>query len=168
MISLMALAAFPAALLIAALNDLYEFKIPNWVSIALVVSYFAAGLAIRAPMPVVFEGAALASGALVIGFALYAGNIIGGGDAKLFAATVMWIGASSFVEFFMNMALAGAGIALALVLFRKSPVLPIYAHAGWLLRLHQRPSDMPYGVAICIGGLLTFQQTAYFRLAFGG
>ncbi len=168
MVSLIALAAFPAALIIAALNDLYEFKIPNWVSIALVVSYFIAGFAMRAPLGGVFEGAALASGALVISFALYAGNIIGGGDAKLFAATVLWVGVSAFTEFLLYMTFSGAALCVVLMLFRKAPILPFYAQAGWLMRLHQTPREVPYGVAICIGGLLSFQQSAYFRLAFGG
>jgi len=167
-ISLIFLSAFPAALLIAALNDLYEFKIPNWVSILMIVSFFVAGLVMRAPVNVMFEATMIAFGALVIGFILFARNIIGGGDAKLLASTVLWIGLPGLASFLVNVALSGAVLAIFLLVFRKAPAMPFYAQAPWLLRLHQEPKDIPYAVAICAGGLLSFQQTLYFQLAFGG
>ena len=168
MLSLIFLSAFPAALLIAALNDLYEFKIPNWVSILMVVSFFAAGIVMRAPPSVLFEATMIGFGALVIGFILFARNVIGGGDAKLLASTVLWVGLPGLAGFLLNVALSGAVLAMVLILFRKAPALPFYAQAPWLLRLHQEPKDIPYAVAICAGGLLSFQETLYFQLAFGG
>jgi len=166
--SLVFLSCYPAALIIAAANDLYEFKIPNWVSVLLIISYFAAAIVLKPELQSLFEGVMLAMGALVVGFILFARNVIGGGDAKLFAATALWVGLSGFSAFLLNMALAGAFLALFLIIFRKAPPLPIYAHAPWLLRLHQTPRDIPYAVAICAGGLLSFQQTLYFQLTFGG
>lgn len=168
MFSLIFISIFPAALLIAALNDLYEFKIPNWVSVLLIVSFFATGLFLRAPLASIFEGAMLGAGALVIGFILFARGVIGGGDAKLFASTVLWVGLSGLAPFLLNMALSGACLAIFLIAFRKAPALPIYAQMPWLLRLHQTPKDIPYAVAICTGGLLSFQETFYFQLTFGG
>lgn len=162
------LSVFPAALIIAAANDLYEFKIPNWISITLFFSYFAAGLALSAPPALMLEGFLLAGGALSIGFILFAVNVLGGGDAKLLAAISPWVGLSALSAFLVNMALAGAALAIGLLLFRKTPALPIYAQTPWLLRLHQRPRDIPYAVAIAAGGLLSFQQTPFFQLAFGG
>jgi len=166
--SLIFLSAFPAALIIAALNDIYEFKIPNWVSIVLFCSYLVAGLGLGARADVMIEGLLLGCGALAIGFALFALRIIGGGDAKLLAASAPWIGLSALGGFMVNVALAGAALAGALLLFRRMPALPIYAQTPWLLRLHQRPKDIPYGVAIASGGLLSFSQTPLFQLAFGG
>lgn len=168
LVSLIFLSCFPAALIIAAFNDLYEFKIPNWVSVLLVISFFAAAMILNAASTTVFENIMLATGALVVGFILFARNVIGGGDAKLFAATVLWIGLPGFTAFLLNMALAGAALAIFLIIFRKAPALPIYAHAPWLLRLHQKPRDIPYAVAICVGGLLSFQETLYFQLTFSG
>lgn len=166
--SLIALSCYPAALIIAAFNDLYEFKIPNWVSTLLVVSFFAGAVFLLPTPTAVFESLMLSIGALIVGFILFARNIIGGGDAKLFSATTLWVGFPGFAAFLLNMALAGAFLALFLLIFRKTPALPIYAHAPWLLRLHQRPRDIPYAVAICVGGLLSFQETLYFQLMFGG
>lgn len=168
MIALVFLSAFPAALIIAALNDIYEFKIPNWVSIVLIAAYGAAGVGLGAPGDVLIEGLLLGCAALVAGFALFALRIIGGGDAKLLAASAPWIGLSVLGSFMVYVAIAGAALALALIAFRRLPALPSYAQAPWLVRLHQRPKDIPYGVAIAAGGLLSFSQTPLFQLAFGG
>ncbi|MBB5518000.1 A24 family peptidase [Amphiplicatus metriothermophilus] len=168
MVPLMMLSIFPAALLIAAANDLYEFKIPNWISVVLFAAYFAGGLALGAPAALYLEGLLLAAAALAVGFALFAFRILGGGDAKLLAAIAPWIGLSGLGAFLVNMAFAGAALAVALILFRKTPLLPIYAHAPWIMRLHQQPKDIPYAVAIAAGGLLSFPQTPYFQLAYGG
>ncbi|MBI1366934.1 MAG: pilus assembly protein CpaA [Alphaproteobacteria bacterium] len=168
MFSYVLLSVFPAALLIAAANDLYEFKIPNWISATLLVACFVAAFVLGAPGRLVLQCAALAGAGLVVGFALFAFNVVGGGDAKLFAAIAPWIGLSGLVPFLINMAFSGAVLAIALIVFRKTPPLPIYAQTPWVMRLHERPKDIPYGVAIAAGGLLTFPQTPFFRLVFGG
>jgi prepilin peptidase CpaA len=165
---MMLLAVFPAALLIAAANDLYEFKIPNWISIALVVAYGATGAALSAPMGLMLEGLALGGAALALGFALFAFRIFGGGDAKLLAGLAPWVGLSGVAQCVVNIAFAGAVLAVALIVFRQTPLLPVYARAPWVMRLHQRPKDIPYAVAIAAGGLLSFKTTPYFQLAFGG
>lgn len=168
MIAYLVLAVFPAALLVAAANDVYEFKIPNWVSIILVCAYPAAGFAVGAAPSVIGEGLMLGAGALTLGFALFAGKIVGGGDAKLFAATTPWLGVGALGPFLFHTAVSGLILAMAMMMFRKLPVLPVYAHAPWLIQLHQRKKDLPYAVAIAAGGLLSFSQTPFFKLVFGG
>ena len=168
MISLILISILPAALLIAAATDLHEFKIPNWISITLFLAYFAAGLGLGAPASVMLEGLLIGAAGFVIGFALFAARIVGGGDAKLLAAVSPWIGLSSLGTFLFNMAFAGGVLAIALIVFRKTPPLAIYAQAPWIMRLHQKPKDVPYAVAIAAGGLLSFPQTPYFQLVFGG
>ena len=162
------LAVFPAALLIAAANDLYEFKIPNWISLTLIAAYIAGAAALNAPLQMAVEGLLVGGAALTIGFILFALKVFGGGDAKLLAAIAPWIGAAGLMSFIINVAFAGGVLALALILFRKTPALPIYAQAPWIMRLHSRPKDIPYAVAIAAGGLLSFSKTPYFQLAFGG
>ncbi len=168
MIAYLSLSVFPAALLIAAANDAYEFKIPNWLSLTLFAAYPVAALAAGASPAMIVEGLCLGAGFLVIGFALYAGKIVGGGDAKLIAATAPWIGLGALDVFLVNMAIAGLVLALAMMTFRKLPILPVYAHAPWLMRLHERKKDLPYAVAIAAGGLLSFSETPLFQLVFGG
>ncbi len=168
MVPYLLLSIFPAALLVAAANDLYEFKIPNWISILLIITYPAAGLVLGASPQVMLEGILIGGGALAIGFGLYAGRVLGGGDAKLVAASAPWLGAGALGPFILNTAIAGLCLAIVMIMFRKMPVLPIYAHAPWLMELHRRKNDLPYGVAIASGGLLSFSQTPFFQLAFGG
>ena len=168
MVPFLLLSIFPAALLVAAANDLYEFKIPNWISILLIITYPAAGLVLGASPQLMLEGIVIGGGALVIGFGLYAGRVFGGGDAKLVAAAAPWLGAGALGPFILNTAIAGLGLAIVMIMFRKMPILPIYAHAPWLISLHERKNDIPYGVAIASGGLLSFSQTPFFQLAFGG
>lgn len=168
MIAYLLLSVFPAALLIAAANDIYEFKIPNWISIVLVAAYPAAGLAVGASPHVMFEGLLIGAAALTIGFALFALKIVGGGDAKLLAATAPWLGLVGLGQFLFFTAVAGVALAGVMSMFRSFPILPVYAHAPWLIRLHERKKDLPYAVAIAAGALLSFSQTPYFQLVIGG
>ncbi|MEO0397961.1 MAG: prepilin peptidase [Pseudomonadota bacterium] len=168
MIALLFLSVFPAALVIAAATDLYDFKIPNWVSLTLVGAYACAGVFLGAPIAQMVEGALLGCAVLAVGFVLFAVRFFGGGDAKLLAAVAPWIGLAEFVNFLMAMALAGGALAIVLIAFRKTPPLPVYAHAGWLMRMHQNRHELPYAVAISCAGLMTFRETPFFQIAFGG
>ena len=168
MVSYLLISAFPAALLIAAATDVHDFTIPNWVSAALVVCWLAAALSLGAPLGYMVEGAALGCAVLIVGFVLFAVRFFGGGDAKLFAASAPWIGVDAYIEYITFTALAGGAFALVVLAFRKTPALPVYAHAPWLLRMHQNQHELPYGVAISAGGLMTFSQTPLFKMAFGG
>ena len=168
MLALIVVSVFPAALIVAAANDLYEFKIPNWISIVLIAVYPVAGVAVGAPISEIFEGFLIGAGALVIGFGLFAARIIGGGDAKLFAAIAPWVGAAALGHYLFYTAIAGLALTLTIMTFRTLPILPVYARAPWLMNLHARKKDVPYGVALAAGGLLSFSQTPFFKLVFGG
>ena len=168
MIAFLILAVFPSALLIAAANDIYEFKIPNWLNLTLIAAYPVAGFAVSAPMSVMAEGLLLGGAVLAVGFGLFAFRIIGGGDAKLLAAAAPWIGFAALGNFLIMTAITGLVLAVAMATFRKMPILPVYAHAPWLMRLHERKKDLPYAVAIAGGGLLSFSQTPFYQLVFGG
>lgn len=168
MIAYLMISVFPAALLVAAANDIYEFKIPNWLSIILVCAYPICGLAVGAAPTIVFEGLLVGGAALVVGFALFAGRIVGGGDAKLLAAISPWIGLSAMGLFLFYTAVAGLFLAIGVSLFRKLPMLPVYSRAPWLMDFHSRGRDLPYAVALAAGGLLSFSQTPFFQLVFGG
>ncbi|MEM6536559.1 MAG: prepilin peptidase [Pseudomonadota bacterium] len=160
------IAVFPAALLVAAVTDLHDFTIPNWVSILLLGAYVATGVFIGAPIDRIVIGLGFGAIILVIGFALFAVKFFGGGDAKLFAACAPWIGFESYLEYLTYVALAGGVFGLLLLAFRKAPPLPAYAHAPWLMRIHQNQHEIPYGVAICIGGLLAMPSMPYFKMVF--
>ena len=168
MLAYLTISVFPAALLVAAANDIYEFKIPNWISITLILAFPVAGLAVGASPRIILEGLVIGAGALAVGFALFAGRIVGGGDAKLFAAITPWIGAGALGPFLLYTAIGGLVLAMVMGAFRTLPILPIYARAPWLIELHSRSKDLPYAVALGAGGLLSFSQTPFYQLVFGG
>ena len=91
-LTLILLSILPALAITAGLKDLISMTIPNWISGVLVVGFFPAALAVGlAPMAMAAHvGVAIA--ALFIGAGMFALRWIGGGDAKLIAASCLWLG----------------------------------------------------------------------------
>lgn len=118
--------------------------IPNWISLAIVGLYPAYVLTSPVP-PGWLLAAGLAALTLVVGFALFVANLMGGGDVKLMAAVALWAGPTGFPMLVIVTAIAGGLVAMALLLFRRL----IAADGGG-----PRKDVMPYGVAIAAGGLM--------------
>lgn len=164
---LLVLFIVPALLAASAGWDLASFTIPNFLPVALIVAFgvfaVAAGFA-----PAAIGGHALAGlSGLAIGIALFAFGLIGGGDAKLFAATALWLGFSSLLEYVLVTSLIGGGLALALMSMRSLPIPATFASQKWVLRLHDSQSGIPYGVALAAAALVVLPHTDVFRLAAG-
>lgn len=149
----------PVLAVIAALHDLTTMKIPNWISAVLIVAFFPAAFALGLPLGVVGASVGLAIAMLVVGMGMFAANWIGGGDAKLLAASMLWMGVSGSVPFVLYTALVGGGFCLLLMTARSH--LPFFAQTGpgWVMRLMQPKGDIPYGVAIAIGALLAYPSS---------
>src|SRR3546814_4595886 len=84
-------ASFLALLLIAAVRDVQTYRIPNAVTLAVLILY---PLHLSySPMPVDWISAlAVFGGALLVGLALFVSNALGAGDVKLLAAVLLWAG----------------------------------------------------------------------------
>lgn len=153
------LAAFPLLVIIAALKDLTSFIIPNWISIALVAAFYPAALAAGVPWEVIGICTVVGVGALVASMAMFAFNLIGGGDAKLLAAVTLWLGWPALLPFLLATALAGGVLALILLRLRSAAMRPLMELGPpWVSRLATSP-DAPYGIAITIGGLITLPRS---------
>lgn len=162
---LFVLAVLPTLLALAAGWDLASFTIPNGISIALLGAFALFAFAVHmAPWAI---GLHLAGGGigLVAGFALFAFGYIGGGDAKLFACTALWLGLSDLPAYALLATIAGGALALLLMGARRLPLPQFLSREVWLVRLHDAKSGIPYGVALAIGALLILPQTEIFRLA---
>jgi prepilin peptidase CpaA len=155
---LVALAVLVAALLGAAISDIRRYLIPNRYPAAIVLAYFV--YATSHPLDQALWGLAAGMAALVLCAAFFAAGIVGGGDAKLLAATMLWAGPSLAPLFLMSTVLAGGLLALAwLTPFRRlMPNAPAavqpsaetgLAQGGLRSRFHQ---PTPYGAAIAAGG----------------
>jgi len=64
------------------------------------------------------------------------------------------------------LALLGGVLTLLILALRRLPVMPMLVRFGWLERLYDRKSGVPYGIALAAAGLLTYTNSAIFeRLA---
>jgi prepilin peptidase CpaA len=95
---------------------------------------------------------------LIAGMVLFAFRVMGGGDAKLIAATTLWLGVDGTVAFLVYTALAGGVLTLALMWARRNLAQMVPSLPGPLGRHLESKGDIPYGVAICAGGLLAISH----------
>ena len=162
---LLVLFVVPALLAASAGWDLASFTIPNFLPIALIAMFgvfvMTTGFALSA-----IGGHALAGlWGLAIGFALFSFGLIGGGDAKLFAATALWLGFGNLLEYVLFTSVIGGALALALISVRSLPIPATLANQKWALRLHDSQGGIPYGVALAAAALIVLPHTDVFRFA---
>ncbi|MBN9544527.1 MAG: prepilin peptidase [Alphaproteobacteria bacterium] len=155
----------PALLAAAAVWDLASFTIPNYLSLALVALFgvFALTTGFSAGDAGLHLLACLV--ALAIGFTMFALNYIGGGDAKLFAALALWLGPHDLVAYSLVATMLGGVLTLTLLAVRQLPLPAGLARQGWILKLHDSRSGIPYGVALAAGFFVILPQAEIFRLA---
>src|SRR6516164_673554 len=104
---------FPALMAFAASSDFLTMTISNKVSIALVGGFLA--LALLTGLSAGEFGSHVGAGALVlvIAFIFFARGWVGGGDAKLAAATALWLGFDPLLSYLINASLLGGMLTLA-------------------------------------------------------
>jgi prepilin peptidase CpaA len=161
------LAIFPAAMTLAAVTDLFTLTVPNRIVIALALLYFLAAPLAGLGLADIGVHAGLALAALTLGFALFSLGLVGGGDAKLFAASCLWLGPQAIIPYALYAALIGGALALLLLFWRAQPLPALLASKGWLVRLHSPNEGMPYGIALAAAGLLAYPHSP-FMAALGG
>lgn len=155
----------PALLAVAAAFDLATFTIPNLLSLAIAAAF--AVFALTAGLPAGGFAFHLLAGliALVAGFALFAFGYIGGGDAKLFAAVSLWLGLHDFLGYALVSSVMGGLLTLALLALRQWPLPANLARHDWIIKLHEKNSGIPYGVALAGGALLILPHAEILHLA---
>jgi len=164
--SMLALLLFPAAMALAASSDLLTMRISNKLVLFIVASFCVVAIAINLPLQQFAMHVACALVVLAVGFTFFALRWIGGGDAKLAAATTLWLGFGLTLPYLVYSALLGGALTLAILALRRMPLNPLVTRYAWLERLHDRKSGVPYGIALAMAGLLTYTNSAIFeRLA---
>lgn len=156
-----AVAFFPTMMVFASLLDVMTLKIRNHLVVALILGYVV--LAPLAGMAVTDMGLSIALAALVfaVGFTMFSMGWIGGGDAKLATATVLWLGAANILPYLLYTALIGAGLTLAILAFRRVNLPPAWPFPRWMERLHSPHAGVPYGAAMAPAALLVFPNTPW-------
>jgi prepilin peptidase CpaA len=152
----------PALLAVSAGWDLASFTIPNFLSGALAAAFLAFALVSGMPAPAIGFHILAGLAGLAIGIALFAFGFIGGGDAKLFAAIVLWLGFRDLLDFVLMTAVCGGALAFVLLALRSLPVPATLLAHGWLARLHNPHSGIPYGIALAAGALVVLPHTEIF------
>ena len=147
---------FPALVLVAALNDLLHYQIPNWIPISILVIFFPISYGIGWPLSDIGNSFLCFLAMLVFGFILFALRLFGGGDAKLIAASSIWIGWELLPSFVMLIALIGGALALVILLFRRLCSAGNIPQIRWVVRLHDNKSGIPYALAIAGATLILF------------
>lgn len=167
-IQITVLVALPLLMFFAAIYDLLTMTIPNRISLALIAAFFLCALLLGIGwVPLAYHiGAGLL--VLAIGLGLFAAGWVGGGDVKLVAATSLWLGFSDLLDYLMISALAGGALTLVILAFRHTPVPAAALRVGWLARLYNPTTGVPYGVALSIGALVVFPSSALWVAAFPG
>jgi prepilin peptidase CpaA len=151
---------FPFCMVFAAISDMLSMTIANRVPLLLIVVF-----ALAAPltgMDWATYGWHFAAGALVLGvtFGLFAMGGMGGGDAKLLAATAIWMGFNvHLLEYLVLSSFLGGVLTLGILAYRKSTLAVFTRHSPFLQHLANEQTGVPYGIALGIGGLLTYPDT---------
>lgn len=142
---------FLALICWAALRDAMAFRIPNWVSVGMLLLY---PLHVLASDVAIDWQSGLITGGLVFlaGFIIFAKGICGGGDVKLLSAASLWAGSALLFPLLSVMALTGGMLSGAAWLSnkqRKRGAASMTGEASDLSATH-----VPYGMAISFGAAL--------------
>jgi len=157
------LGLFPAAMIFAAASDLVTMTISNRLSIALFLAFFAVAALIGMPLPDM--GRHMIASAIVLAFAFgfFARGWIGGGDAKLAAATALWLGFSHLMDYLLVASIIGGALTLLILQARKWPLPNVLARQPWIARLHAVETGIPYGIALAAAGLIVYPDTIFMQ-----
>jgi prepilin peptidase CpaA len=155
---------FPGLMAFAAVSDLLTMTIPNRVSLLLIAGFFIMAILVKMPLPDI--GMHILSGLLVliVTFGMFAMGWMGGGDAKLAAATGLWLGFGfTLLEYLLVASMLGGGLTL-LILNARGYLLPNFmAKVGWIARLHDQKTGIPYGIALAAAALLVYPSSGLWR-----
>ncbi|KQT54033.1 peptidase [Aureimonas sp. Leaf460] len=148
----------------AAFSDLVSMTIENCVSTLLVVAFLAVAWLIGKPPIEIAAHVGVAMACLVVTFGMFAAGWMGGGDAKLIAATAIWFGPTADLGTYAMMAsLYGGALTMALLLARAQ-MLPVTG-IGFVDHLLDRETGVPYGIALGAAGLTTFSTGSWMGIA---
>ena len=157
------LVLFPAAMAFAAASDLLTMTISNRLSLALVLGFFAAAFAIGMPLMEIGWHLLAAFAVLAAAFICFSFSWIGGGDAKLAAATALWFGFSHLLDYLLMASIFGGVLTLLILWARQWPLPMPLLRQPWIVRLHAMNSGIPYGIALALAALLVYPDTEFMR-----
>jgi prepilin peptidase CpaA len=159
---------FPTLMAFAAFSDLFTMTISNRVSLLLIAGFFVMALLIGMSGADVLSHLGAGLIVLAVTFTLFACGWIGGGDAKLAAATALWLGFEPLLSYLLYASILGGVLTLAILRYRLMPLPAVLAGQDWAIRLHRADAGVPYGIALAAGALAVYPYTVWMKpLGFG-
>ena len=155
---------FPSLMAFSAFSDLFTMTISNRVSLILLVAGFAvmaALIGMNLSDVLSHVGAGLA--VLAVTFTLFACGWIGGGDAKLAAATALWLGFDPLMEYLLVASIFGGVLTLFIMRFRLMPMPAVLHGQEWAMRLHRVDAGVPYGIALAAAAITVYPHTIWMK-----
>ncbi|HHL43006.1 MAG TPA: peptidase [Hellea balneolensis] len=163
-ISLFIVAVFAGCMLAAAWSDLTSMTIPNRISLVLFAGFLAASALVQPGWSVFGTHMLVGLSCFAIGVGMFALGWMGGGDAKLFAATAFWFTWPDLLVYVVYASIGGGVLALFLLLGRS--FLPVQVlTTDWMHRLFRDEKKMPYGLALAFGALMTLPRSEFYQFA---
>lgn len=157
----------PMLLTIAAVSDMTTMTIPNWISGLLILAFLTLSITFGMSPGQIGLSFGVGFAVLILGMILFALGWLGGGDAKLLAATSLWFGWSAVFPFLVYTMLVGGVLSLVMINFRRLSLPPRALAVPWVVRMHKIDEGLPYGIAIAIGGLAALSQVPLLPLLGG-
>jgi prepilin peptidase CpaA len=155
------LTLFPAMMAFAASSDLLTMTIANRVSLLLIAGFALLALLTGLSGAEVLSHIGASAAVLAVSFTCFACGWIGGGDAKLAAATALWLGFSHLFDYLVYASLLGGVLTLLIVQFRNFPMPRLLVGQEWAERLHRQGGGVPYGIALAAAALVVYPQTEW-------
>ncbi len=151
---------FPILMVFAAFSDLLTMTISNRISIVLVAGFIPLAYLTGSSGSLILMHLGCGAAVLALTFALFCFGWIGGGDAKLAAATAVWVGWEHLLDYSIFAAMLGGVLTLALLGARSLPLPQVLLRQAWIARLYDEKTGVPYGIALAAAGLLLYPETA--------
>ena len=158
------LVIFPTIVIYSAVSDLLRMTISNRVSLGLALAFVI--MALYTGMSATEAGWHVAAAFLVLvaSFTCFAFGWIGGGDAKIAAATALWFGFDQLFAYHIVGSFFGGVLTLGILKMRSLPLPRFAARQPWIVRLHDTKTGIPYGIALAIGALVVYPQSSWMRI----
>ncbi len=150
---------FPFLMVFSAMSDLVTMTISNKVSLGLIVGFIV--IAPLTGLSMSSIGYHLLTGlfVLIVTFGLFAAGWIGGGDAKLAAATSLWLGSTLTLNYLLLSTIMGGALTLTMLAMRNYPWPSMLDNVPWIARLYRMDKGIPYGIALGFAGLIIYPSS---------
>jgi prepilin peptidase CpaA len=128
LLHLSALAFFPALMALSASMDLLTFTIPNRLCAVLLLGYLVFAVLLGVPAVDILLNISCALAILIVAFVMFNLGWVGGGDAKLAAATAAWLGWTAILDYGVAAAIFGGILTLIILGAHGAPARRLWPH----------------------------------------